>query len=482
MKLFKIFLLVFLLFGLASCGDDSAGTNDDDRKDDVEISDNGVNSKDDTEVTENDANSTDDTEMPENDADSTDDTEVADNDADDSGLTPEMEAKYEQADLYAENVSPELVAANTKLAVKLFSELNSEGENIMISPLSVSIAMAMALNGAAGDNFDEMKTVLEYDSMTMEDINTSFYNLINSLVEADKDMTLSIADSIWMYDEFIENFYQNYIDVLSDKYDAEPYVIDFFSDTALGEINGWVSEKTNGKIKNMLDEISPNAVMFLINAVYFNSKWAVAFDSEDTYKSYFTKSDGEKIKVDFMNFKNQDFQYHSPGTYRTVKLPYGRGKFSFYGIIPPEDKTIDELITDISENGVDKYLENLSEKTIDVVLPKFKFEDTEDLVNVFSALGMSKAFSKNAQYGGFGNIADIGDEFYITKIAHKTFIEVNEEGTEAAAATAIEVGDTGEPSDPPGFYGTKPFIYIIRDDRSGTILFMGKVEDPTVEK
>ena len=401
-------------------------------------------------------------------------------DADDENES--FEAKYQQADTYAENVSPDLVEANTKLAEKLFSELNEEGENIMISPLSVSIAMAMALNGATGNNFDEMKTVLEYDSMTLEEINTGFYNLINSLVEADKDITLAIADSVWMYDALAEHFNDQYITLLNEKYIAEPYMIDFFSDTALGEINGWVSEKTNGKIKNILEEISANAVLFLINAVYFNASWTISFDEKKTYEGVFTKSDGGEVTAEYMNLRNQKFQYHSPGTYHTIRLPYGRDKFSFYGILPPEDKTVDDLVTDINENGVDKYLENLSEKTVSVVLPKFKFVYSDDFVNAFSELGMLKAFNPDTEDGGFGNIADIGDQFYITKILHKTFIEVNEEGTEAVAATVVEVGDTGSATEEVGFYATRPFIYVIRDDRSGTILFMGKVEDPIVEK
>ena len=392
--------------------------------------------------------------------------------------TESFEAKYQKADLHAENVSPEFVAANTTLAAKLFDSLNIEGENLMISPLSVSIAMAMALNGATGDNFDEMKTVLEYDSMTMEDVNSSFYNLINSLVEADKDMVLSIADSAWMYDAFGESFNEEYVNLLKDKYIAEPYLLDFSSDTAVDTINNWVSDNTDGKIKYIIDKIPDLARMFLINAIYFNASWTVAFDDKKTWEGTFTKSDGDMITVEYMKHLDQKFEYRNPGTFRTIRLPYGRGKFSFYGIIPSMDRTIDDLTADIVENGVEEYLNNLSETEIGVVLPKFKFEYTNDLVKAFQSLGMEEAFNE----GSFVNIGDFPEGLFIAEVIHKTFIEVSENGTEAAAVTEVEMdaGDSGV--EPEGFFGTKPFVYIIRDDRSGTILFMGKVADPTVEK
>ena len=389
-----------------------------------------------------------------------------------------VELKYQQSDLHAENILPELVAANTKLALKLFNELDKEGENIMISPLSVSIAMAMALNGASDDNFDEMKTVLEYDSMTMEDINTGFYNLINSLVEADKDMTLSIADSAWMNDAFAECFNADYVDLLNNKYLAEPYLLDFSSDTAVDTINNWVSDNTDGKIEYIIEEIPSAARMFLINAVYFNAAWTLAFDKEGTREGAFTKTNGDIITVQYMKHIDQKLEYKNPGTYRVIRLPYGRGKFSFYGIIPSMDRTIDDLTADIMENGVEEYLNNLSEKETTVILPKFKFEYDQSLVESFKSLGMEKAFAE----GPFGNVGDFEPYLFISEIFHKTFIEVSENGTEAAAATEVQMdaGDSG--AEPDGFYGTKPFIYIIRDDRSGTILFMGKVEDPTIEK
>ena len=476
MKLLKIFLLISLLFYFTACGDNTEPEND------------NVNSKDDSESADDYVESENDAEVADNYVESENDTEVADNDADDSGLTPEIEAKYEQADMYAENVSSDLVAANTKLALKLFNELRLEGKNIMISPLSISIAMAMALNGAAGANLNEMKTVLEYDSMTMEDINLGFYNLINSLIEVDKDMILSIADSVWIKKEFEHFVKDGYLLTLTDSYSAQPYTLDFSDESSLEEINNWVSDNTNGKIKKIIDKIGSEAVMFLINAVYFNSAWTVAFDEEKNYEGIFTKSSGEKVSVEYMRFINQMLEYGRTETLRIVRLPYGRGKLSFYGIIPQIDKTINEVVAEIVENGFEKYLNVLYACPVNVTLPKFKFEYSKSLVEAFKLLGMTKAFDEaSLDRELFENIAELDPPYflYINEVMHKTFIEVSESGTEAAAVTEVEidVGDTGDvPPEPEGFFGTRPFIYIIRDDRSGTILFMGKVEDPTVEK
>ena len=396
------------------------------------------------------------------------------------GENSELEVKYQKADEYAADVSEGLVAANSGFAADIFSALSEEGRNIMISPLSISIALAMATNGASDENLEEMKDVLGFDGMTMENVNTQFFNLINSLVEVDEDIVLSIANSVWMDDEFEPRVKEAFLSALEDSYAAEPYTLDFVLDTAPDTINDWVFEHTDGKIEKIIEQIGADAVMYLINAIYFKASWTVTFDKENTYEGTFTKSDDTTVKADFMTYKDdQEFSFYSSGyedsDYSVVRLPYGRDKFAFYGIIPNGDGTVADLVTDMKENGIDKYFENLEKKEIPVILPKFKLEWEKSLVDIFKSLGMEKAFAT----GGFLNLAENGDDLYISDIKHKTFIEVNEEGTEAAAVTSVEFGATAIPD---GFYGTRPFVYIIRDDRSGTILFMGKVEDPTVEK
>jgi len=412
--------------------------------------------------------------------DGDDNSNIDDTEVNDSDTTSDIEVKYQKADEHAADVSKEIVAANSGFASDIFSALSEEGKNIMISPLSISIALAMVINGASDENLEEMKDVMGFETMTMEDVNTQFFNLINSLVDADKDLVLSIANSVWMDELFEPSVKEPFLSALEDNYAAEPYTLDFADATAPDTINAWVSDNTNGKIEKIVEKIGPDTVMYLINAIYFKAAWTVTFDEKNTYEGTFTKSDDTTVQVDIMNSEqSQEFDFYSSGyeddDYSVVRLPYGRDKFAFYGIIPNGNGTVEDLVADMKENGVDKYFENLQKGEVPVMLPKFKLEWEESLVEIFKTLGMEKAFLT----GGFLNLAEDGEGLYISDIKHKTFIEVNEEGTEAAAVTSVEVGNTAIAD---GFYGTKPFVYVIRDDRSGTILFMGKVEDPTVEK
>jgi len=228
-----------------------------------------------------------------------------------------------------------------------------------------------------------------------------------------------------------------------------------------------------------IDKINPETVMYLINAIYFKASWTTSFDADSTYDGAFTLSDGTEKTVKLMSFKkNQEFKFFSSESdaskgYRAVRLPYGRDKFAFYAFIP-ETGTLDEFITALANSGFDSYFSNLTAKEITVVIPKFKFEYEKSLTDILKSLGMKKAFEP----GGLLNLANDINDLAITDVKHKTYIEVDEEGTEAAAVTSVTIGTTSFMPD--GFFGTKPFVFIIRDDRSGTILFIGKVEDPSL--
>jgi len=385
--------------------------------------------------------------------------------------------EYRKVDEFAADVSTEMVEMNSKFAVDIFSALNEEGKNIMISPLSISIALLMAANGASDENLAEMKRVLGFNDIAMEEVNAQFYNLIKSLDGADKDMILSFANSIWMDNAFEPRVKEAFLSALLESYEAEPFTIDFQADGAKDTINSWVSENTNGKIEKIIEQIQADTVMYLINAIYFKAAWTVPFEKEQTSKGMFTKSDGNKIETYFMNSDGNyvnSFNYSEDDDFAVARLPYGRGKFAFYGILPRGEKTVEDIVDDMKENGIGKYFENLTERETPLTMPKFKLQWGKSLVEVFQTLGMEKAFVT----GGFLNLADQGEGLYISEIKHKTFIEVNEEGAEAAAATVVEFG---EAMGSLVLAFNKPFIYIIRDDRSGTILFIGKVEDPTAE-
>ena len=477
MKKFMILFTVFAVFFLVSCG----GSKKDEDKTDTgdTTADTGDTQTDPADT--GDSGDTDPAE-PTNPSDPT--TEPTDDPTDPTGQEEgSWEAKYKKADEHAEKVSVDVVKANNDLGMKMFSKLaaTEAGKNMMISPLSISIAMAMSTNGATGENLDEMKEVLGFGGMELADVNEQFMHLIASLVAADKDLALEIANSVWMREDFSLDVKAAFTDVLQDFYDAEVFAEGFTAEN----INAWVSEKTHGKIEEIVKEIGANTVMYLINALYFKAAWTTAFNEENTREGIFTLSDGTETKADFMSFSEVEeapdfFSYSSEWSdkdgYAVIRIPYGRGVFAFYGIVPTYENrsNIDDFIAKMAENGFDHYTSELTEKGFPLELPKFKFEYSKSLVDIFKELGMEKAFVE----GGFYNIAEAPHDPFISDILHKTFIEVNESGTEAAAVTAVEYGEKAMPG---GFYANRPFVFVIRDDRTGSILFIGKVENPKAE-
>ena len=386
--------------------------------------------------------------------------------------------KYKKADESAEKVSEDVVKANNKLGLEIFSRLAQEegAKNMMISPLSIAISMAMTANGATGDALSEMKEVLGFGEMEMPDVNEQFAQLIASLVEADKDMVLEIADSVWMDDAFAPGVKEDFISVLEDFYKAALFTEDFEDAETVGKINSWVSEKTHKKIDKMLKEIPHDTVMYLINALYFKAGWSTPFNKDETRKGDFRLSDGSTKKVDYINAKGLGapvlyFNINKEEGYSVVRIPYGRGVFAFYGMT--STGSVDDFIAEIAENGIDSYFENiLPYPDYELQFPKFKFAYEKSLKDTFKALGIGQIFE-----GGFENISNV-EGLRVSDLRHKTFIEVNEEGAESGAYAYVEEETTG---DVYTFFGTHPFVFVIRDDRTGSILFIGKVEDPTAE-
>ena len=262
-KIMMIFAVLAMVF-FVSC------SNTSERKETVDTGD--------TEPTDTGDSGDTDTAEPTNPTDSTDPTEPTD---DPTGQEEgSWEAKYKKADEHAKKVSEDIVKANNDLGMKMFSKLaaGEAGKNMMISPLSISIAMAMVTNGATGENLDEMKEVLGFGEMELPDVNEQFSQLIASLVEADKDLVLSIANSVWMDDTFAQDVKQDFVDVLKEFYDAAFFTEDFQDEATVTKINSWVSEKTHEKIDKIIEKVGPNAVMYLINAIYFKAAWTTSFD------------------------------------------------------------------------------------------------------------------------------------------------------------------------------------------------------------
>ena len=288
------------------------------------------------------------------------------------------EAKYKKADEHAAEVSKDVVKANNDLGMKMFSKLaaGEKGKNMMISPLSISIAMAMSTNGATDENLEEMKEVLGFGEMELGNVNEQFKHLIASLVAADKDLALEIANSVWMREDFSLDVKAAFTEVLKEFYDAEVFTEGFTAEN----INAWVSEKTNGKIEEIIKEIGPDVVMFLINAIYFKAAWTTSFNEENTREGIFTLSDGTETTADFMSFSEEEdapkLLGYSSGWgekdgFAMVRLPYGRDVFAFYGIVPTEDNksNIDDFTVVLNRDNETRRALNFD--LLELVIPFF---------------------------------------------------------------------------------------------------------------
>jgi serine protease inhibitor len=395
-------------------------------------------------------------------------------------LTPTL--AYADSDAAAASVNKSVVSANTGFALRLLNELQSEqeGKNIFISPLSVSIALAMTYDGANSSTRQAMSSTLGLTGLSDADINSGYSQLIKSLTNVDSNVSLSIGDSVWIRSGFAQSVNQSFTGALSKNYESDLYARPFDA-TTVNEINSWVSKETNGKITKIIDQIDSDNVMFLINAIYFKGGWVSQFDASKTQQADFNTSDGASggniVKVDMMS-NNGSYGYYGDSDVSIVRLPYGRDKIAMYIFLPAGENTLESLTSGLSEAKLNSYLTQLSATELDLKLPKLKLEYGKvDLKDALTNLGMGIAFDKNS--ADFSRIADVKPErLYLAFVDHKAVIEVNEKGTEAAAVTNVGISVTSMPMRTQ-FTVNRTYMFIIRDDRSGTILFSGLIKDPT---
>ena len=365
-----------------------------------------------------------------------------------------------------------LVKSDNTFGFKLVSAIpESHDKNIMISPFSVSMALSMALNGADGQTKTAMVSALGFEELTPDEIDQIYLDLVNALKMADNKVVLNIANSIWIKKGFpvVENFTK----VNQDFYHASVENLDFNPD-AVNIINKWVNSNTNGKIPAILDSISPEEIMFLINAIYFNGKWQIQFDPSKTTNTDFKLYNGQTVSVPMMKLKEK-YAWSQQTGYKALKMPYGRGKFEMILLLPDEGSTPENIAGKLDRTKWESLLNSLnSPSEIDVWLPRFEYSWEIQLNQALSSLGMGIAFTDQADFSKINP----DQQLLITKVKHKTYIKVNEEGTEAAAVTSVGVGVTSFPANPTEFHVTRPFFYVITEEDTGAILFLGKVENP----
>ncbi len=379
-------------------------------------------------------------------------------------------------DIVMTTKSLQLVKADNTFTFNLFNALpESRGKNVMVSPLSISLALSMTLNGADGSTKTDMINAMGLKDLSVDEINHVYLDLITALKKADPNVVMNVANSIWIKKDF--PVLESFIATNQKYYDARVEKLDF-DQSALNTINSWVNEKTNAKIPRILDAISADEVMFLINAIYFNGKWQVQFEKSQTQNRPFTLATGGTVNVPLMRVKD-NFGYTEQSGYEALKMPYGRGKFGMVILLPDVGKTPDQIMQQMNPSAWETLKTSLKTPLkVDVWMPRFKYSWEADLNEILSSLGMSVAFS--ADDANFTKI-NSGGNLYITKVKHKTFIDVNEEGTEAAAATSVGIGPTSAGPDGPEFHVIRPFLFFITEEDTGAILFAGKVENPLLE-
>lgn len=373
-------------------------------------------------------------------------------------------------DLTANQVS--LISSENSFALEIFKKVienSSQTENLIISPLSISSALSMTLNGAAGATRDSMIVALKLKGLTPDIINNSYKDLTGVLLNVDKRVLISVANSVWTTNNFVVK--KPFIDILTQYYSAESKSFDATDPLAPKQVNTWIEGKTNGLIKNMLDKLDPSTVMLLINAIYFKGTWTTQFDKDKTTQGSFIKPDGATAQVPMMK-QTSDFKIYSAAGFTLAEFPYGQANFVMDVILPDANNGISNILPLITDQNLKGWLDLMSKRKADVSFPKFKYGYKKELKSILSDMGMGIAFTDNAD---FSNISDI--DLLISFVLHQAFIETNEEGTEAAASTIVGILPTAIIS-PYDLNLNHSFIFIIRETSTNTILFIGRVADP----
>jgi serpin B len=362
-------------------------------------------------------------------------------------------------------------------AAKLFSTIYENDENIVISPLSLNMALAMVWNGAKNETKQAIQQAMGMGNYPQSDVNKYFKKLREALLKTDTTTKLAIANSIWQRENF--SVKQDFYDVNKNYYNAEVRELNFSAPDAPDIINQWCSDNTNGLIKDMIETISPDIVMYLINALYFKGEWANehGFVASATSDKPFYKTPGQQVSVKMMS-QNNDLAYYSDDYVASTALPYGNGAFNMVFILPHENVTFDDMLKQLEKpDSWNRYLNPSGVYDVDLYVPKFKIEYEKTLNEALTKLGMGIAFTGLAD---FSDISNAG--LQISEVKQKATIEVNEEGSEAAAVTTISILETAaiSPSVPQPviFRADRPFLFAIKENSTGTVLFMGKIGNP----
>jgi serpin B len=363
-------------------------------------------------------------------------------------------------------------SANTGFGLALLQEVLavSSEPNVLLSPLSVSMALGMTTNGARGATHDAMRNTLGFGGLDEAAMNEAYAGLLRQLRARDADVDIAIANSVWHEQTFAVE--QPFLDAAREHFDAEVRAIDFRAANAPSIISGWAEDRTGGRIRDLIKSIDPLEVMFLVNAVYFKAPWEEPFEERATRDGPFRTIDNRTVNVRMMT-ADAARPFYQDDDVDVVEMIYADGSFGMVIVAPAEGRTIADVTTNLTAERWSEWTTGLVNGRIMFTMPKFRFDFGTKLNDALSSMGMGIAF--DAELADFGRINPARDDLHISRVEHKTFIDVHEKGTEAAAATAVGISVT---SLPPSITIDRPFLFAIRERESGTLLFIGRVGDP----
>lgn len=361
-------------------------------------------------------------------------------------------------------------ASGSSFAFGLFQDIAAydESDIVFISPLSASIALSMTAAGAEGATQEEMLRALGFGGLSVKDLNAYNRGIIDLLSSDPEGVELNVANSLWVSDQF--TLKSRYIRTAGSEYSAMVSNLDFSDPASPSVINRWCAENTAGRIDKMIENIDPATQMYLLNALYFKGMWTTSFDAANTRKEIFhgNRRDSE---VEFMH-RTAGFPYYIGPEGALLELPYGEGSFVMDIFLPAEGVSAEEFASGLDGEALSTLTGLLQTDRIKVALPKFKAEYETSLNATLQRLGMRAAFTPSADFSGMSK-----ESLMISEVKQKTFIEVNEEGSEAAAVTSVAVMRTSLAPEPLEFRVDRPFVFLIRERTSGTVLFLGLVRN-----
>ena len=398
--------------------------------------------------------------------------------AEESSLKEEVTTTASQQDEQSDNDTltisqDELLDNNNDFACNLFRTINknrklSDG-SIVVSPISVSYVLGMLNEGASGKTRQQITDVLGLNGSAQQ-INEYFKTMIHKVSRADSNITVQLANCIDVNSAMGISLIPQYKADMQQYYDAQIDALDFTQRSSLDKINNWCNKHTGGMIPTAVDRLDPDAVLYLLNAIYFKAKWTEKFNPEDTRIMNFTTQNGTVVKHNMMHRQTRTL-YGKNKICQMLYLPYGNKDFGMYVLLPVKGKTTADIIQGLSARELEQQLNGMKDENVDILMPRFYTSSETTLNHVLSAMGMPLVFTSRAE---LPNMAQGEKDLYVSLIDQKTIIEVNEKGTEGTARTLMRVlKDGDEPPKIENFHATHPFVYLIIEKRSGAIFFMG---------